>query len=84
MVGTECDEEFERVSIPLKGMGKNVFKCGGPGKGEIVKIVNNMILGIHMAATAEGMALGVKLGIDPKILTEIIATATGNSWSLSS
>lgn len=45
MVGVEEDKDFEHVSIVLSGMGKKLFKCGGPGTGEIAKIVNNMILG---------------------------------------
>jgi len=40
--------------------------CGEVGAGQIAKICNNLILGISMAAVAEGMALGAKLGIDPK------------------
>jgi 3-hydroxyisobutyrate dehydrogenase len=68
MVG--CDKEhFETVKEVLLGMGKNVFHCGGPGTGEIAKICNNLILGINMIATSEGLSLGEKLGIDPKVLT---------------
>jgi 3-hydroxyisobutyrate dehydrogenase len=68
MVGTE-KEHFENIKTVLLGMGKNVFHCGGPGTGEIAKICNNLILGINMIATSEGLSLGEKLGIDPKILS---------------
>ena len=68
MVGCE-KEHFEPVKEVLLGMGKNVFHCGGPGTGEIAKICNNLILGINMIATAEGISLGEKLGIDPKLLS---------------
>jgi 3-hydroxyisobutyrate dehydrogenase len=79
MVG--CDKEnFEPVKEMLLGMGKNVFHCGGPGTGEIAKICNNLILGINMIATAEGLSLGEKLGIDPKVLTNILSVSTGRSW----
>jgi len=79
MVG--CDKEhFEPVKSVLLGMGKNVFHCGGPGTGEIAKICNNLILGITMIATSEGLSLGEKLGIDPKVLSSIIAVSTGRSW----
>lgn len=68
MVG--CDKEhFEPVKHVLLGMGKNVFHCGGPGTGEIAKICNNLILGINMISTSEGLSLGEKLGMDPKILS---------------
>jgi 3-hydroxyisobutyrate dehydrogenase len=45
-------------------MGQNFFHAGGPGCGEIAKIINNQILGCHMIAVSEGMALGTKLGMD--------------------
>jgi 3-hydroxyisobutyrate dehydrogenase len=82
MVGTDNDQEFERVSIVLNGMGKKLFKCGGPGTGEIAKIANNMILGIQMIAASEGMALGEKLGIDPKVLMEVLSVSTSSCWSI--
>ncbi len=61
-------------------MGKNVFHCGGPGTGEIAKLCNNMILGINMISTSEGLSLGEKLGIDPKILSDILSVSTARSW----
>jgi len=79
MVGCEKDH-FEAVKHVLLGMGKNVFHCGGPGTGEIAKVCNNLILGINMIATAEGLSLGEKLGIDPKVLSSIISVSTGRSW----
>jgi 3-hydroxyisobutyrate dehydrogenase len=83
MVGCE-KEHFEHVKIVLEGMGKNVFHCGGPGMGETAKICNNLILGITMIATSEGLSLGEKLGMDPKILSNIISTSTGRSWCIDS
>jgi len=64
--GTE--DEFERSKGVLNGMGINFFHCGEPGMGEVAKLTNNLILGISMVATSEGMAIGEKLGIDPKTL----------------
>ena len=61
-------------------MGTNVFYCGGPGSGEASKLCNNLILGINMIALSEGLTLGEKLGIDPKILSSIISASTGQSW----
>lgn len=83
MVGCE-KEYFENAKSVLLGMGKNVFHCGGSGTGEIAKICNNLILGISMIATSEGLSLGEKLGIDPKVLSSIISVSTGRSWSLDS
>merc|ERR1712176_1092808 len=83
MVGCEEGAEFDRVSTVLNGMGKKIFSCGGPGTGEIAKIANNMTLGIQMVAASEGMALGEKLGIDPKTLMEILSVSTSSCWSIS-
>jgi 3-hydroxyisobutyrate dehydrogenase len=81
MVG--CDKEnFEAAKEVLLGMGKNVFHCGGPGTGEIAKICNNLILGINMIAASEGLSLGEKLGIKPKVLSDIISVSTGRSWCM--
>ena len=54
MVGGSA-EHFEKAKPLLYGMGKNLFHCGGPGTGEIAKITNNLILGISMVATSEGL-----------------------------
>lgn len=79
MVGGEA-EQFEHAKIVLAGMGKNFFHCGKPGSGEIAKLVNNLILGINMIAASEGLAIGEKLGMDPKILSAICAVSTSRSW----
>ena len=78
--GTE--EEFEHSKGVLVGMGKNFFHCGGPGTGEIAKLTNNLILGISMIASSEGMAIGEKLGIDPVILQKILAVSTARNWCI--
>jgi len=73
----DCDE----VEPVLLNMGKKVTHCGDPGAGQITKLCNNLILGITMIGTAEAMNLGVKLGLDPKVLTDVINVSTGRSWS---
>jgi len=67
MIGAE-PEQYEKSKELLMGMGKNCFHCGGPGNGEIAKLVNNLILGITMIGVSEGFAIGEKLGADPKLL----------------
>ena len=81
MVGGSI-ENFEKAKVLLQGMGKNFFHCGGPGTGEIAKLTNNLILGISMVATAEGMAIGEKLGIDPKVLKDILSVSTARNWCI--
>ena len=81
MVGGS-EAEFERSKEVLVGMGKNFFHCGEPGTGEIAKLTNNLILGISMVASSEGMAIGEKLGIDPVILQKILAVSTARNWCI--
>ncbi|ETN11615.1 3-hydroxyisobutyrate dehydrogenase [Phytophthora nicotianae INRA-310] len=80
MVGGE-PEEFERVKPVLKAMGKNLVHCGGSSTGQIAKLCNNLALAIQMASVAEAMNLGTTLGIDPKILKNIMDTSTSSCWS---
>ena len=82
MVGANTQEDFEKASVVLEAMGKRVFHCGPAGTGSIAKLSNNLILGIQMAACSEGMALGEKLGIDPKILMNILAVSTSSCFCI--
>ena len=51
------------------------------GRGPVAKICNNMLLGILMAGTSEALALGVANGLDPKVLSDIIAKSSGRNWA---
>lgn len=66
----------------LEKMGKNVMHAGGAGAGQIAKICNNMLLGILMIGTSEALNLGVANGLDPKVLSAIIAKSSGRNWAL--
>jgi 3-hydroxyisobutyrate dehydrogenase len=63
-------------------MGEKIFHVGDAGCGNIAKLVNNMIGLACGSITAEGFVLGVKAGIDPNVLYEIINVSTGNNWNL--
>lgn len=65
----------------LEKMGKNLFHAGGAGAGQVAKICNNMLLGILMAGTSEALALGVANGLDPAVLSEIVAKSSGRNWA---
>jgi 3-hydroxyisobutyrate dehydrogenase len=80
MVGGEA-RDFEAVTPVLQAMGKNVVHCGGSGNGQVAKICNNLMLAIEMIATAEGMSLATKLGMDPKVFAGIVNTSSGRCWS---
>ena len=80
MVGGDA-ADFEKAKAILQCMGKNIVHCGGAGNGQVAKICNNMMLAIEMIATAEGMALAAKLGMDPKVFAGIANTSSGRCWS---
>jgi len=80
MVGGEA-RDFEAAKPVLLAMGKNIVHCGGVGNGQVAKICNNMMLAIEMIATAEGMTLAAKLGMDPKVFAAIVNTSSGRCWS---
>jgi 3-hydroxyisobutyrate dehydrogenase len=76
------DKAFQRAEPILSKMGKKIAHAGGAGAGQAAKICNNMMLGISMIGTCEAFALGEKLGLDPQKLFDIMATSSGQSWSL--
>ncbi len=84
MVGGE-KAIFEQVRTVLEAMGKKegIIYVGENGAGEIIKIVNNMLVGTIAAATAEAFVLGVKAGADVETMAKIIGMSTGASWQLS-
>ncbi|MCX6022468.1 MAG: 3-hydroxyisobutyrate dehydrogenase [Chloroflexi bacterium] len=73
---------LERARPLLEKMGRNIFHAGGSGAGQTAKACNNMLLAIHMIGTAEALNLGVSLGLDPKVLAEIMGKSSGRNWSL--
>ncbi|MFC4274208.1 3-hydroxyisobutyrate dehydrogenase [Achromobacter aloeverae] len=72
---------LERGRPILEKMGKNIFHAGAAGAGQVAKICNNMLLGILMAGTSEALALGVANGLDPAVLSDIIAKSSGRNWA---
>lgn len=73
---------FDQAKPILEGMGKNIFHAGPHGAGQIAKICNNMLLAILMSGTSEALALGVKNGLDPAVLSEIMKQSSGGNWAL--
>ena len=81
MVGGSV-ESVEKAKPILSMMGKNIFHAGDSGSGQIAKLCNNMLLAIHMSGTAEALSMGVKSGLDPSVLSEIMSKSSGGNWSL--
>ncbi len=81
MVGGSV-ENVEKAKPILSKMGKNIFHAGDSGSGQIAKLCNNMLLAIHMSGTAEALSMGIKSGLDPSVLSEIMSKSSGGNWSL--
>lgn len=81
MVGGE-QETFDRARPVLDALGANVTYVGPQGMGEVVKLVNNTILGSLMIALAEAFTLGVKAGGDAALMREIIMKSAGANFLL--
>jgi 3-hydroxyisobutyrate dehydrogenase-like beta-hydroxyacid dehydrogenase len=79
MIGGEA-AALKKVRKILEAMGQKIFPVGPAGNGNVVKLVNNLISLECNSASAEGFALGVKAGIDPTVLLEIIKVSTGDNW----
>ena len=78
MVGGE-KAAFESALQVFQAFGKNIRLCGGVGAGQAVKLVNQLLVGVHTAAIAEAAVLGAKLGADPQTVLELIGTSFGGS-----
>jgi 3-hydroxyisobutyrate dehydrogenase len=81
MVGGDAAVVAETRPI-LAAMGKNVIHIGPLGTGEVAKICNNLLAGVSMIAAAEAFTLGIRAGVDPRILHDVIRTSSGNCWAV--
>ncbi|NDP38090.1 MAG: NAD(P)-dependent oxidoreductase [Rhodoferax sp.] len=74
-------EAYAAVGPLLDAMAAKVYRLGDQaGAGSKVKIINQLLAGVHIAAAAEAMALGLREGVDAKALYEVITHSAGNSW----
>lgn len=72
---------YQRCDDVLAAVSGKVYRLGVVhGLGSKVKIVNQLLAGVHIAAAAEAMALGLREGVDPDALYEVITHSAGNSW----
>lgn len=74
-------EAFAAADPLLNAVAGRVFRLGErPGIGSSVKMVNQLLAGVHIATACEAMALGTRAGADPATLFEVITGSAGNSW----
>ncbi|KAG7091064.1 hypothetical protein E1B28_010121 [Marasmius oreades] len=81
MVGTsEDDRLFPILKQLFSFMGTSVYPVGGRSLGLAAKLSNNYLSSMVTLATAEAMNLGMRLGIDPKVLSGCFKTSSGGNW----
>jgi 3-hydroxyisobutyrate dehydrogenase len=76
MVGGKREIYEKRLDI-FRSMGKKIFYCGRNGNGEIVKVINNCFAAVQAISTCEGLAMGVRAGVDFKVMCDVIGEGTG-------
>ncbi|MGE3541679.1 MAG: NAD(P)-dependent oxidoreductase [Candidatus Tectimicrobiota bacterium] len=81
MVGGD-KQAFETCKPLLQHIGANVFHVGEIGSGCVAKLVNNMLAFVNAVAAYEGMLLGVKAGVEPQMIYDIVQNSSGASWAM--
>jgi putative dehydrogenase len=72
---------FDRAQPVLDAIGDKVWRLGDvAGVGSTVKMVNQLLAGVHIATAAEALALGIRAGADPRTLYDVICSSAGSSW----
>ena len=79
VIGGGAPETFEACRDLFKAMGTKIFHVGGLGQGLAMKLVNNMLVQVNAVAVAEALVLGVKAGLDPRTIYEVVRVSTGTS-----
>lgn len=72
-------EAYEQCMDVFKVMGKNIFHVGDVGAGQTMKLVNQILVAVHVAALSEALIWANKVGVDLKLLYDVIKTSMGNS-----
>lgn len=81
IMASGAPEAFARCEPVLAAIAAKVYRLGDrPGPGSKVKMINQLLAGVHIAAACEAMALGMRAGADPKTLYEVISNSAGSSW----
>lgn len=72
---------FAKCQAVLDAVAANVYRMGDePGLGSVMKSVNQLLAGVHLTAMGEAFVFGMKQGIDPQQMYEVICASAGGSW----
>lgn len=81
VMASGCEQAFSKAKPAIDAIATKLFKLGDePGIGSQVKMINQLLAGVHIAATAEALTFGIKQGLDPEMLVDVISQCAGSSW----
>lgn len=81
VMASGSEAAFAKAGPVLEAISSKVWRLGEEvGVGSTVKMVNQLLAGVHIATAAEAMALGIRAGADPKTLYQVISESAGSSW----
>ncbi len=81
IMASGAERAFEKARPVLEAMARSIFRMGEePGQGSAMKIVNQLLAGVHIVAAAEAVTFGISQGIDPRKALEVITQSAGTSW----
>lgn len=81
VMGSGSSAAFEAAGDALDAVAAKVFRLGeAPGLGSKLKMINQLLAGVHIAAAAEALALAAKAGLDLQVVYDVIRVSAGGSW----
>lgn len=81
IMASASEAAFARAEAVLDAIAIKVYRLGdSPGTGSKVKMINQLLAGVHIASACEAMALAIRAGADPKAVYEVISNSAGSSW----
>lgn len=75
-------EIYEKVKKVFEAMGKTIIYCGETGSGQMMKLVNQVVVGLNMLAVVEGLALAEKAGLDKELVFKVLSSGAANSFTV--
>ena len=82
IMGGATTVAFDRIKPVLETMGTDITLCGDVGTGQVVKLMNNMIMVMNVSALAEALAIGTRAGVDAGLLFKTLSHGSADSFAL--
>ena len=81
VMASGSEAAFAKAAAALDAMAAKVYRLGDEaGPGSSMKLINQLLAGVHIVSACESMALAIKLDLDPEAVYDVITNAAGSSW----